>query len=234
MKALDNHTGATLPPLHARLLSEALGTALLLAVVVGSGIMAERLSAGNDAVALLANALATGAGLFALITVFAPVSGAQFNPVVTLCALRAGDLAARDACAYVLAQIGGALAGVITAHLMFGEPWLAPGIKARADVALSFSEFVATFGLLLTIFGARSLRIEVVAALVGAYITAAYWFTASTAFANPAASIARGFTQTFAGIRLEDVPAFVIAQLLAVPAALAVDSLCLRHRGAHR
>ena len=218
--------------LSARLVSECLGTALLLSIVVGSGIMAERLSAGNSAVALLANALATGAGLFALITVFGPVSGAQFNPVVSLAALWRRELNARDALAYAAMQFAGAVAGVAAAHLMFGEPVLLIGNKPRDGLALCFSEFIATFGLLLTLFGARGRRIETVAALVGAYITAAYWFTASTSFANPAVTLARGFTQSFAGIRIGDVPGFMLAQLLAVPAALVIDRICLRHRQA--
>lgn len=194
------------------LLAESLGSLLLLAVVVGSGIMGERLAAGNAAVALLANAIATGAGLWVLVTLFAPISGAHFNPVVTAIARLRGAALPAPTVAYVAVQFAGAIAGVILAHAMFDlAPWQ-PGVRARSGPSQWLSEGVATFGLLLTIIlGARH-RPRQLPALIGAYVAAAYWFTASTAFANPAVTIARALTQTFAGIRPADVPAFVLAQ----------------------
>lgn len=194
------------------LLAESLGSLMLLAVVVGSGIMGERLAAGNAAVALLANAIATGAGLWVLVTLFAPISGAHFNPVVTAIARLRGAALPAPTVAYVAAQLAGAIAGVILAHAMFDlAPWQ-PGVRARNGPSQWLSEGVATFGLLLTIIlGARH-RPRQLPALIGAYVAAAYWFTASTAFANPAVTIARALTQTFAGIRPADVPAFVLAQ----------------------
>jgi len=202
------------PGLGRRLVAEAVGTSLLLATVVGSGIMGERLAGGNVAVALLANTLATGAGLVALILTFGPISGAHFNPVVTLADAWQGGLAWRDAPIYVSAQVAGAFAGVAAAHLMFGEPVFSASRHARAGGAQVFSEFVATFGLLAVIWGCARTRSLLVPFAVGAYITAAYWFTASTSFANPAVTLARSATDTFAGIRPADAPAFIVAQVL--------------------
>lgn len=208
--------------LQRRLLAEFTGTALLLAVVVGSGIMGARLSPDSDAVALLANALATAAGLFVLIVLFGPVSGAHFNPAVTLVAARRGELGAAAALAYVAAQVSGAIGGVLLAHAMFDLPLLQAGTHARTGAAQWLSEGVATFGLVLTILlGARH-RPTAVPALVAAYIFAAYWFTASTSFANPAVTIARALTTTFSGIRPTDVPAFVAAQLVCAAFAIVV------------
>lgn len=199
--------------------SEAVGTALLLATVVGSGIMGERLAGGNVAVALLANALATGAGLVALILTFGPISGAHFNPVVSLCVAWMGGLAWRKAPAYILAQGLGAFLGVAAANLMFGLPVFSASHHARTGLSQWFSEFVATFGLLSVIWGCSSRRSSAVPFAVGAYITAAYWFTGSTSFANPAVTLARAFSDTFAGIRLQDAPGFILAQLLGAGAA---------------
>ena len=209
--------------LPRRLLAEGLGSLLLLATVVGSGVMGTNLSQGNDAITLLANAAATAAVLYVLIAVFGPVSGAHFNPAVTLAMRLRGELATRDALGYVAVQIIGAILGVMLAHAMFALPLLQPGIHARTGGAQWLSEAVATFGLLLTILlGARQ-RPHALPALVAAYIFAAYWFTASTSFANPAVTVARSLTQTFAGLRPDDVPGFVLAQLLgallAVPVA---------------
>lgn len=193
--------------------AEALGTGLLLAVVVGSGIMGERLAGGTPALALAANAAATGAGLFVLIRILAPVSGAHFNPVVTLIAWRKGAMTGATAAAYLLAQTLGALAGVAVAHLMFGLAAFAPSATARSGPALWWSEIVATFGLVLTIEAAVRHRDQSIALLVAAYIAAAYWFTASTSFANPAVTLARALTPTFSGILPDDVAGFVLAQL---------------------
>lgn len=192
------------------LTSEALGTALLLAAVVGSGIMAQRLSAGNVALALLANSLATGAALVALILTFGPISGAHFNPAVTLALAWRRELSWRDAGLYVAAQGVGAVVGVWTAHLMFDLPVLMTSSHARTGVPQWAGELVATFGLLCVVLGCERSKAPFA---VGAYITAAYWFTSSTSFANPAVTLARAFTDTFAGIRPADVPAFVAAQL---------------------
>jgi glycerol uptake facilitator-like aquaporin len=205
--------------LSRRLVAEAVGTALLLAAVVGSGIMGERLAGGNVAVALLANTLATGAALVALILTFGPISGAHFNPAVTLADATQGGLAWADVPPYVVAQIAGAFAGVAAAHLMFEVPTFFASQHARAGVAQAFSEFVATFGLLAVIFGCARSRPAAVPFAVAAYITAAYWFTASTSFANPAVTLARSATDTFAGIRPADAPAFIVAQLLGAAAA---------------
>lgn len=200
--------------LARRLTAEALGTALLLAVVVGSGIMGERLAGGNVAIALLANALATGAGLIVLILVFGPVSGAHFNPVVTLVDALLGRVLWRDVPGYLAAQFVGALLGVAVAHGMFDLPIFSESTHARTGLSQWFSEFIATFGLLATILGCVRHRPAAVPFAVGAYITAAYWFTASTSFANPAVTLARSFTNTFAGIRPDDVVGFMVAQLL--------------------
>ena len=205
-----------------RIAAEAIGTAFLLAAIVGSGIMGERLAAGNVAIALLANTLATGAMLVALILTFGPISGAHFNPVVTLADASQGGLPWREAPGYIAAQILGAFAGVATAHLMFGETVFTASRHARAGGAQAFSEFVATFGLLCVIWGCARLRSSAVPFAVGAYITGAYWFTASTSFANPAVALARSATDTFAGIRPLDVPAFIVAQLAGAAAATAL------------
>src|SRR6058998_2353467 len=202
-----------------RLTAESVGTALLLAAVVGSGMMGERLAGGDVAVALLANTLATGAALVALILTFGPISGAHFNPAVTLADAFQGGLRWRDVPPYVVAQIAGAFAGVAAAHLMFGEPIFFASRHARAGGAQVFSEFVATFGLLVVIWGCSRLNASNVAFAVAAYITAAYWFTASTSFANPAVTLARSASDTFAGIRPADAPAFIAAQLAGAGAA---------------
>jgi glycerol uptake facilitator-like aquaporin len=207
------------PDLSRRAVSECVGTALLLATVVGSGIMGERLSAGNVAVALLANTLATGAGLVALILTFGPISGAHLNPAVTMADATQGGTRWRDAPVYVAAQVLGAFAGVAAAHLMFGEPIFAASRHVRAGIPQLFSEFIATFGLLAVIWGVSRTRATVVPFAVGAYITAAYWFTASTSFANPAVTLARAATDTFAGIRPDDAPGFIVAQIAGASAA---------------
>lgn len=210
---------ATEVALGRRVVAEAVGSAYLLAAVVGSGIMAERLSAGNAGIALLANAVATGAALVALILAFAPISGAHFNPAVTLAGAWGGAVPWRETPAYVAAQLLGALTGVAMAHAMFSAPLFFASRHARAGGAQVLSEFVATFGLLAVIRGCRHARPPVVAAAVAAYITAAYWFTASTSFANPAVTVARSLTDTFAGIRPADVVPFVAAQLAGAAAA---------------
>jgi glycerol uptake facilitator-like aquaporin len=202
-----------------RIVSEALGTALLLAAVVGSGIMGESLAGGNVAIALLANTLATGAMLVALILTFGPISGAHLNPAVTLADAWQGGLPWREVPGYLIAQIAGAFAGVATAHVMFGAPVFFPSRHARAGGPQIFSEFIATFGLLSVIWGCARLRPSAVPFAVGAYITGAYWFTASTSFANPAVTLARSASDTFAGIRPVDVPAFIGAQLAGALAA---------------
>jgi glycerol uptake facilitator-like aquaporin len=203
--------------------AEGIGTALLLATVVGSGIMGERLAGGNVAIALLANTIATGAGLVALILAFGPVSGAHFNPAVTLADASQGGLPWRAVPAYVTAQIAGAFAGVAVAHIMFKEPALFfASHHERSGTAQLVSEFVATFGLLAVIWGCVRRRASVVPFAVGAYITAAYWFTASTSFANPAVTLARAASDTFAGIRPADAPGFIIAELAGAAAATAL------------
>jgi glycerol uptake facilitator-like aquaporin len=209
------------PELSKRLAAEALGTALLVATVVGSGIMADRLS-DDVAVSLLGNTLPTGAILVVLITILGPVSGAHFNPAVTLVfALRAA-LPAREAVAYVAAQVAGGIAGTVAAHMMFELPVLQYGLTARTGPAQWFAEVVAAFGLVFTILAGIRHRPEAVPWLVGLYITAAYWFTASTSFANPAVAIARAFSDTFAGIRPADLPGFIAAELLGAVLALAL------------
>lgn len=207
------------PDLLRRSAAEFTGTLFLLAAVVGSGIMAERLAAGNVALALLANTLTTGAALVALILAFGPVSGAHFNPAVTLVDAWLGGIAWREAAAYVFSQMSGAVTGVVVAHLMFGVSVLSVSTRVRSGAAQTFSEFIATFGLLSVILGCARSRPSAVPFAVGAYITAAYWFTASTSFANPAVTVARALTDTFSGIRPHDVPAFVAAQLGAAVAA---------------
>lgn len=199
--------------LSRRAAAECLGTALLLAAVVGSVIMAERLAGGNVAVALIANTIATAGALVALILTFGPISGAQFNPAVTVCDLMQGGMSKRDALVYIVAQIVGAFAGVAAANVMFELPVFFASTKIRTGGAQWFSEFVATFGLLAVIWGCVRLRSAVVVPFaVAAYITAAYWFTASTSFANPAVTLARSLSDSFAGIRLADVPEFILAQ----------------------
>jgi glycerol uptake facilitator-like aquaporin len=205
--------------LTRRAVAEALGTAFLLAMVVGSGIMGERLAGGNVGVALLANTLATGAGLVTLILTFGSISGAHFNPAVSIADATQGGLAWRDVPVYVTAQVAGAFVGVAVAHVMFGEPLFFASTHARAGMPQLVSEFVATFGLLATIWGTVRTRPTAVPFAVGAYITAAYWFTSSTSFANPAVTLARAASNTFAGIRPGDAPGFIVAQLLGATAA---------------
>lgn len=199
--------------------SEFVGTALLLACVVGSGIMGERLAEGIEGVALLANTLATGAALVALILAFGPVSGAHFNPAVTLVDAAFGGLAWRLVPVYIAAQVAGAFLGVAAANTMFELPLFFPSTHDRTGMSQWLAEFIATFGLMSVILGTARTRMAAVPFAVGAYITAAYWFTSSTSFANPAVTWARSFSDTFAGIRLADVPAFVAAQLLGAAAA---------------
>lgn len=205
--------------LPRRLTAEALGTGMLLAAVVGSGIMADRLSAGNGAVALLANTAATGAALVALILTFGPISGAHFNPAVSIADASQNGLHWREVAGYVTAQVGGAVLGVWIAHLMFEERLLMLSLHARRGPAQMLSEFVATFGLLSVIWGCSRRQSDTVPFAVAAYIAAAYWFTASTSFANPAVTLARALTDTFAGIRPADVPGFIVAQLAGASAA---------------
>lgn len=215
--------------LTRRLVAEALGTAFLVGAVVGSGIMAEKLTA-DIALQLLCNTIPTGAILVVLITILGPVSGAHFNPAVTLAMRLTGRIANGDAVAYIVAQIAGGIAGAWAAHLMFELPVLQIGAVVRTGGGQWWAEVVATFGLLAAIFGGLRFRAEAVPWLVGLYITSAYWFTASTSFANPAVAIARGFTQTFSGIRPLDVPAFVLAQLVGAALAAAVFQWLLQPR----
>jgi glycerol uptake facilitator-like aquaporin len=212
MKPKSIRTAST--DIGRRATAEAVGTAMLLATVVGSGIMAERLAGGNVAVALLANSLATGAGLVALILAFGPVSGAHFNPVVTLTDAWMGGTRRRDVPWYLAAQIVGAVGGVAVANAMFGEPIFSVSRHVRAGGGELLGEVVATFGLLVTILGCSRRRPDVVPFAVGAYITAAYWFTSSTSFANPAVTLARTLSDTFTGIRPSDAPGFIGMQLL--------------------
>jgi glycerol uptake facilitator-like aquaporin len=205
-----------------RLTAEAVGTCFLLASVVGSGVMGERLSGGNVAVALLANSVATGGALVALILTFGPVSGAHFNPAVTLCDASQGGVSWRDAALYVAAQLVGAFAGVAAAHLMFGLPLFFASRHERSGGAQLFAEFVATAGLLAVVWGCARRRSAAVPFAVAAYITAAYWFTSSTSFANPAVTLARAASDTFAGIRPSDAPGFVAAHLAGAAAATAL------------
>jgi glycerol uptake facilitator-like aquaporin len=202
-----------------KIVAEGLGTAFLLAAVVGSGIMGERLAGGNVAIALLANTIATGAMLAALILTFGPIWGAHFNPAVTLADASLGGLRWKYVPGYIAAQIAGALAGVSAAHIMFGLPVYSISQHARSGFAQAFSEFVATFGLLSVIWGCSRFRSSAVAYAVAAYITGAYWFTASTSFANPAVTLARSLSNTFAGISPSDAPAFIVAQLLGAAGA---------------
>jgi glycerol uptake facilitator-like aquaporin len=205
--------------------AELLGTAILLATVIGSGIMGDRLSGGNVALALLGNTIPTGAILFVLITMLGSISGAHFNPAVTLVALLRQDLNRPTAVAFVAAQVVGAIVGVLIAHAMFDLPLLQASTKVRAGLAQGISEWVATFGLVTTILLTLRAKPDAIATSVGLYITAAYWFTASTSFANPAVTLARAFSNTFAGIRLDDVPMFVAAQIVGALCAVAVVRL---------
>jgi glycerol uptake facilitator-like aquaporin len=214
-----------MPSLAQRVFCEWLGTALLLATVVGSGIMAERLSGGNLAIALLGNTIPTGAILVVLITILGPVSGAHFNPAVSLVFAARRELPWIELGPYVIAQCLGAIAGAVLAHLMFDLAPLVIGTQARTGPSQWLAEVVATFALVLTILGGLRFAPNSVPWLVGLVITAAYWFTASTSFANPAVTLARGFTTTFAGIALGDVPGFVIAQLIGAAAAMAVAGI---------
>lgn len=208
--------------LARRMVAEMLGTALLLATVVGSGIMGERLAGGSVGLALLANTLATGAGLLALILTFGPISGAHFNPAVTLAEAYLGNLRWREVPLYVMAQLVGAFAGVAAAHGMFELPLFFASDHIRTGTAQWSSEFIATFGLLAVIIGCTRSRPTVTPFAVAAYITAAYWFTSSTSFANPAVTLARAASNTFAGIRPDDVGGFVLAQLCGAACAVAV------------
>jgi len=209
-------------PLARRLLAEGIGSAFLFATVIGSGIMAQRLAGGNVAIALLGNTLATGAILFVLITMLGPISGAHFNPAVTMVAAGRGDLGWRDAVLYMIAQFACGIAGVFIAHLMFDVPVLQVSTHARTGIGQWAGEAVATFGLILTILGTVRHRPDWVPASVALYITAAYWFTSSTSFANPAITVARSLSDSFAGIAPHDVPMFVVAQLAGAVAAARV------------
>ncbi len=202
------------PLLARRIAAEGVGAFFLFACVIGSGIMAEHLSDGNDAVALLANTIATGAILFVLITMLGPISGAHMNPAVTLVAASRRELAWGDAAAYILAQLAFGILGAWAAHLMFDLPALQISVKARTGLGQWVGEAIATFGLILTILGTVRFRRQSVPAAVALYITAAYWFTSSTSFANPAITVARSLSDTFAGIAPHDVPLFVVAQLI--------------------
>jgi len=214
--------------LARRAVAEFVATAFLLAIVVGSGIMGERLAGGNDAIALLANSIATGCGLVVLITTFGPVSGAHMNPLVTLALAGTGRHAWSDVPFYVLAQCAGAIAGVWIAHAMFALPIVELSSKARAGSAQMFAESVATFGLLTVIFGGLRHRAKSIPVSVGCYIAAAYWFTASTSFANPAVTLARSLTDSFSGIRFADVGGFIVAQFAGATVAIAADALFFR------
>jgi glycerol uptake facilitator-like aquaporin len=211
-----------------RLAAEALGTTLLLAIVIGSGVMGERLSGGNVAIALLGNTVATGAGLVVLITIFGPISGAHFNPAVTLAFGLRREIGWGLVLAYCVSQIVGGVIGVYAAHAMFAEPIIQVSTKLRDGPAQAFSEFVATFGLLATILGAVRFRPDFTPVAVGLYITSAYWFTASTSFANPAVTIARSLSNTFAGIAPSSAPAFIAAQLVGAVAAVVVFGWLLK------
>ena len=213
---------------HKSIIAEWLGTLLLVCTVVGSGIMAEQLADGNDAVALLGNTLATGAILFVLITIFAPVSGAHFNPAVTVIMLLLKEIGKQQAALFIIFQILGGIMGSFLAHFMFDVEILQLSDKARSGMHQYGSEVVATFGLLLTILLGRKMRPDGVAMLVGLYISSAYWFTASTSFANPAVTIARSFSDSFAGIALADMPFFIIAQIIGALIAMWLGAYLLR------
>ena len=210
------------PTLARRIAAEGLGSFFLFACVIGSGIMAGNLSQGNDAIALLGNTLATGAILFVLIILLGPISGAHMNPAVSLVAACRSELRWSDAAAYILAQLAFGILGAWAAHLMFGLPTLQLSVKARTGLGQWAGEFIATFGLILTILGTVRFRRDWVPASVALYITAAYWFTSSTSFANPAITIARSLTNTFSGIAPPDVPLFIAAQLIGAGCAALV------------
>jgi glycerol uptake facilitator-like aquaporin len=212
-----------MPSLGRRIFSEWLGTAFLLATIIGSGIMAERLAGGNLALALLGNTIPTGCMLVVLILIFAPVSGAHFNPAVSLAFAWRGELPWSNAAGYIAAQMAGAVAGVWAAHLMFELPVWQFSVTSRAGSGQWFAEAIATFGLLLTIFGCAARTPAAIPYAVGLYITAAYWFTASTSFANPAVTVARSLSDTFAGIAPSGVTAFIMAQLAGMTAAVIVS-----------
>lgn len=214
--------------LGKRLTAEGTGTALLLATIIGSGIMGERLAAGNTAIALLANAIATGTALVALILAFGPVSGAHFNPLVSVSEAVWSRLRWRDVPLYAVVQVIGAFAGVAAAHLMFGEPVFSASQNARAGLPLIWSEVVATFGLICVIAGTVSARPSAAPIAVGGYITAAYWFTASTSFANPAVTLARSVSDTFAGISPSDVPGFLVGQIVGAYLAIVLMRWLIR------
>ena len=216
-------------PLGRRVAAEGIGSFFLFACVIGSGIMAHNLSAGNDAVALLGNTLATGAILFVLITMLGPISGAHMNPAVSLVAATRRELLWTDAWAYVAAQLAFGILGAWAAHLMFGLPTLQLSVKVRHGLVQFAGEFIATFGLILTILGSVRFRPRWVPATVGLYIPAAYWFTSSTSFANPAITIARSLTNTFAGIAPNDVPLFIVAQLIGAALASLVAKWLFDH-----
>lgn len=205
--------------LPRRAVAEVLGTAMLLTAVVGSGIMGERLAGGNVGLVLLANAIATGAALIALIHAFESISGAHFNPVVTLADASRGGVPWRDVPAYIGAQLLGAFAGVAVAHLMFGLPLFSASVHSRSGMPQMFGEFIATFGLIFVVCSCARFRPNNVAFAVAAYITAAYWFTSSTSFANPVVTLARSFSDTFVGVRLVDAPGFILGQLTGAGAA---------------
>jgi glycerol uptake facilitator-like aquaporin len=211
-------------PLSRRLLSEGLGTAILVATVIGSGIMAERLAGGNQAIALLGNTIPTGAILIVIITILGPVSGAHFNPAVTLVFAARGTMPWSEIGAYILVQCAGGIAGTVLAHLMFDLAPLAIGTTVRSGPSQWLAEAVATFTLVLAILGGLRYVPSAIPWLVGLTVTAAYWFTASTSFANPAVTLARGFTTTFAGIAINHVPAFIVAQLVGAAIAAFVST----------
>jgi glycerol uptake facilitator-like aquaporin len=215
-------------PLSQRLLAEALGTAILVATVVGSGIMAERLAGGNQAIALLGNTIPTGAILVVLITILGPVSGAHFNPAVSLVFAGRGEFSWSEVTPYIVVQCVGGVCGTVVAHLMFDLAPLAIGTTVRSGPSQWFAEAVATFTLVLAILGGIRYAPQAIPWLVGLTITAAYWFTASTSFANPAVTLARGFTTTFAGIAINHVPAFVVAQLIGAAIGGFVASVLFR------
>ena len=225
----EEHRGTAAPPLGRRVAAEGVGAFFLFACVIGSGIMAERLSGGNDAVALLGNTLATGAMLFVLITMLGPASGAHMNPAVSLVAAARGELSRGDAAAYIAAQLAFGIIGAWAAHLMFDLPILQLSAKARTGAGQWAGEAIATFGLILTILGTVRHRREWVPASVALYITAAYWFTSSTSFANPAITVARSLSDTFAGIAPADVPMFILAQLVGAAAAAALARYLFDH-----
>lgn len=205
-----------------KIAAEALGTLMLLAIVVGSGIMGEALASGNGAIALLGNTIASGAGLIVLILIFGPVSGAHFNPAVTAVFALRREISVGAAAAYIAAQIAGALCGVALAHAMFDQDIVQTSLKARAGTGQALGEATATFGLVLAILGCARSRPDAAPFAVGLYIAAGYWFTSSTSFANPAVTIARTFTDSFSGVRLADAPMFIAAQLIGALIALAV------------